>query len=178
LRSRHPIRYKQGAEFASAAERESPMAGIASVVLIIHIMVAVAMIAVILLQRSEGGALGIGGGSGAFMSARSAGNVLTRTTTILVTIFFITSMLLTVLGRHAGPKSLNLGTPAKTGTITAPEPAKPVAPAATLPQLPDSSPASAPATEPPANAPASAAPSEAAPSAPAPQPAKPAPASH
>lgn len=125
------------------------MAGIASVILIIHIMVAVAMIGVILLQRSEGGALGIGGGSGALMSARSAGNVLTRTTTILITIFFITSMLLTVLGRHAGPKSLNLGQPASSTTLAAPKAAKPAAPApapAEMPSLPGSSTSAAPAS--------------------------------
>ena len=51
-----------------------------TVIIVIHLMVVVAMIGLILLQRSEGGALGIGGGQGAFMTGRSAGNVLSHTT--------------------------------------------------------------------------------------------------
>jgi protein translocase SecG subunit len=53
-----------------------------TVLLVIHVMVAVALIVVVLLQRSEGGALGIGGGGG-FMTGRSAGNALTKTTAVL-----------------------------------------------------------------------------------------------
>jgi preprotein translocase subunit SecG len=105
------------------------MSGIASVVLVIHILVALAMIGVILLQRSEGGALGgLGGGSGSFLSARSAGNVLTRATTILVIAFFVTSMTLTVLGRHSGPKSLDLSAGAAKAPVTAPQSGTPANP--------------------------------------------------
>ncbi len=69
----------------------------ATVILVIHLMIALAMIGVVLLQRSEGGALGIGGGGGNFMSGRGAANLLTRTTSILAGMFFLTSLALTIL---------------------------------------------------------------------------------
>lgn len=69
-----------------------------TVIIVIHLMVVVAMAIVILLQRSEGGALGIGGGnSSGFMSARGAANALTRTTAILAAVFFATSIGLGIL---------------------------------------------------------------------------------
>ena len=104
------------------------MSGIATVVLILHVLVTLAMIGVILLQRSEGGALGMGGGSGSFLSARSAGNVLTRTTTILVAVFFATSLALTVLGRHSAPQTLDLTAPGGGTTTSQPAAPQPVAP--------------------------------------------------
>lgn len=67
------------------------------VLLVIHLLIALALIGVVLLQRSEGGALGIGGG-GAF-SSRGVGNTLTRATAILAVIFFLTSIGLTLLAR-------------------------------------------------------------------------------
>ncbi|ABC22688.1 preprotein translocase subunit SecG [Rhodospirillum rubrum] len=67
-----------------------------TVILVIHLLIAIAMVTLILLQRSEGGALGIGGGGG-FMTGRQAGNVLTRTTGILAAAFMTTSMLLALL---------------------------------------------------------------------------------
>ncbi len=70
-----------------------------TVVLVIHLMLVAAMIAIILMQRSEGGALGIGGG-GNFMAARGTGNILTRTTTILAAGFFLTSIALTFIARN------------------------------------------------------------------------------
>ena len=78
------------------------------VILVIHLMVAIALVASVLLQRSEGGALGIGGGGGGgFMSGRGAANVLTRTTTILAFAFFATSITLTLLARNAeAPSSI------------------------------------------------------------------------
>jgi preprotein translocase subunit SecG len=75
-----------------------------AVIIVIHLMVIVALIAVVLLQRSEGGALGIGG-SNAFLSSRGQGNVLTRATTILGIAFFLTSVALTVLTRLQPPPS-------------------------------------------------------------------------
>ena len=63
-------------------------------------MIAIALIAVVLLQRSEGGALGMGGGSGGggnLFSARGVGNALTRTTAYLAVAFFVTSIGLTML---------------------------------------------------------------------------------
>jgi preprotein translocase subunit SecG len=79
-----------------------------TVLLVIHLIIAIALIGVVLLQRSEGGALGIGGGGGAgsLFSARGVGNTLTRTTAILAVIFFLTSIGLTLLARHTGGGSL------------------------------------------------------------------------
>lgn len=73
-----------------------------TVLIVIHLMVVLALVAVVLLQRSEGGALGIGGGG--FMSARGAANALTRTTAILAAAFFATSIGLGVLAKvNKGP---------------------------------------------------------------------------
>jgi len=66
-----------------------------TVLIVIHLMVVVALVIVVLLQRSEGGALGIGGGG--LMTGRGQANALTRATAVLATIFFITSMGLTLL---------------------------------------------------------------------------------
>jgi preprotein translocase subunit SecG len=73
----------------------------AAVLLVIHLLIAVALIVTVLLQRSEGGALGIGsGGAGALFSSRGTANVLTRSTAILAVAFFITSIALTILARQ------------------------------------------------------------------------------
>lgn len=65
-----------------------------------HIIIVIALVITILLQRSEGGALGIGGGGGdAFMSGRSAGNLLTKATTVLGVLFFIVSLSLAYLSK-------------------------------------------------------------------------------
>ena len=73
----------------------------ATIILIVHLMIAVALVASVLLQRSEGGALGIGGGDG-FMSSRGAGNMLTRTTAILAAMFMTTSLVLGILASRGG----------------------------------------------------------------------------
>jgi len=93
-----------------------------TVIIVIHLMVVVALIAVVLLQRSEGGALGIGGGN-AFMSARGQGNVFTKATAILAVAFFVTSLGLTMLTRLQAPPSsildnvpANVPAPAADGT--------------------------------------------------------------
>jgi len=65
-----------------------------TVFLTIHLIVAVALVATILLQRSEGGALGIGGGSGGLMTARGAGDVLSKTTKYLAIAFLANSLFL------------------------------------------------------------------------------------
>ncbi|MGE3830510.1 MAG: preprotein translocase subunit SecG [Parvibaculaceae bacterium] len=79
-----------------------------TVLLVLHLLIALALIGVVLMQRSEGGALGIGGGGGAgsLFSARGVGNTLTRTTAILAIIFFLTSIGLTLLSVHRGGGSL------------------------------------------------------------------------
>ena len=76
-----------------------------TVLLVIHLFVAIALVGVILLQRSEGGALGIGGGNGgagSIFSARGVGNALTRATAFLAVAFFVTSIALTVLATRGG----------------------------------------------------------------------------
>jgi|SRR5579862_3982947 len=99
-----------------------------NVILVVHLLIAVALVGVILLQRSEGGALGIGGGTGGgLMSGRAAGNLLTRSTAILAAIFFVTSLGLALLANeHSKPSSLMNQEPASTSQPA--EPAKPAAP--------------------------------------------------
>lgn len=70
-----------------------------TVLLVIYLMVVLALIGIVLIQRSEGGGLGIGGGSG-FMSARGAANALTRTTAILATLFFVLALGMGILSRY------------------------------------------------------------------------------
>ncbi|WP_113260806.1 preprotein translocase subunit SecG [Agrobacterium cavarae] len=70
-----------------------------NVLIVIHLMIVLALVGVVLIQRSEGGGLGIGGGSG-FMSARGTANALTRTTAILAALFFATSLGLGLLTRY------------------------------------------------------------------------------
>ncbi len=70
-----------------------------TVLIVIHLMIVLALVGVVLIQRSEGGGLGIGGGSG-FMSARGTANALTRTTGILAALFFVTSLGLGLLTRY------------------------------------------------------------------------------
>jgi preprotein translocase subunit SecG len=78
-----------------------------TVLLVVHLIIAIALIGVVLLQRSEGGALGIGGGNaGSLFSARGVGNTLTRTTAVLALIFFMTSIGLTLLATRTGGGSI------------------------------------------------------------------------
>lgn len=69
----------------------------ANVLIVVYLLIVLAMIAVILLQRSEGGALGMGGGNAGQMQVRSSANLLTRTTAILGVLFFATAIGLTIL---------------------------------------------------------------------------------
>jgi preprotein translocase subunit SecG len=115
--------------------------------LVIHILVAISLVGVILLQKSEGGALGMGGGGmSGFMTGRSTANLLTRTTAILALLFFLTSLSLVWLSNrgHAPRSILEQSAPAG--------PAVPVAPAAPPPQTAPTEPATAPAPPPPAPA--------------------------
>jgi preprotein translocase subunit SecG len=91
------------------------------VIIVIHLMLVLALIGVVLLQRSEGGGLGIGGGGGGgFMSNRGAGNVLTRATAILAGLFFVTSLILSILaGINRKPTSI-LGGSGPSAPISAP----------------------------------------------------------
>ena len=82
-----------------------------SVLLVIHLITAIFLVAIILMQRSSGDALnGLGGGSGAnsFLSARGTGNLLTRLTAILATVFFVTSISLAIYYKGAERKSSSI----------------------------------------------------------------------
>jgi preprotein translocase subunit SecG len=81
-----------------------------TVIIVVHLLLAVAMILLVLMQQSEGGLGGMGGsssggGMGGFMTSRATANLLTRTTGVLATFFFITSMALAIMadqGRDKG----------------------------------------------------------------------------
>jgi preprotein translocase subunit SecG len=102
-----------------------------TVLLILFLFVTLAMIGVILVQRSEGGGLGIGSsqGMGSFMTGRGTANLLTRTTAVLGTAFMVLALVLAMLGRGQAPRGSILDAPAG-GT-----PGQ-AAPAPALPQLP------------------------------------------
>jgi preprotein translocase subunit SecG len=71
-----------------------------SFVLILNIIIAILLVVCILLQKSEGGALGLGASQDTFISSRSAGNFLTKTTAILASLFIFSSILLTILSQN------------------------------------------------------------------------------
>jgi preprotein translocase subunit SecG len=71
-----------------------------TVVIVVHLMLVLALIGVIMLQKSEGGGLGIGS-SGGFMTSRGTANVLTRATAILAAGFFLTSLALSIIAGHS-----------------------------------------------------------------------------
>jgi preprotein translocase subunit SecG len=99
--------------------------------IVVHLMIVLSMIGVVLLQKSEGGGLGIGS-TGGFMSSRGTSNVLTRTTGMLAAAFFATSLLLSILaGLHRSPTSI---IQSGTSAPAAPGPGTPAAPAAPLGQ--------------------------------------------
>ena len=68
-------------------------------ILVINIILAIILVIIILLQKSEGGALGIGASQDSFISSRSAGNLLTKATAIIATLFIITSISLTIIAQ-------------------------------------------------------------------------------
>jgi preprotein translocase subunit SecG len=106
-----------------------------NVLLVIHLLIAIALVGVILLQRSEGGALGIGGGTGGgLMTGRAAGNLLTRATAVLVAVFFLTSLGLALIANgHSKPSSLMNQQPAGAAAPVKPvQPAAPAEPAAPI----------------------------------------------
>jgi preprotein translocase subunit SecG len=108
----------------------------APVLLVIHVMIALALIAVVLLQRSEGGALGIGGGSGGgFMTGRGAANFLTRVTAGLAAAFFATSLILSLVASQPAQRSI-LDVPQAPGQQPTKAPRKPAAePPSSLPPI-------------------------------------------
>jgi preprotein translocase subunit SecG len=99
----------------------------------VHVLIAIGLVGVILLQKSEGGALGMGGGGmSGFMTGRSTANLLTRATAILAAAFMMTSVLLVLAhNRERAPRSI----------IEQSSPAIPAAPAPPPPQSPPAEPA-------------------------------------
>jgi preprotein translocase subunit SecG len=93
-----------------------------TVIILIHLMIVIAMVGLVLLQKSEGGGLGMGGGTGGFLSSRGTTNVLTRTTAILAALFFATSLFLSILAGHdrKGRSILDSGSPAAPAAPSAP----------------------------------------------------------
>ena len=71
-----------------------------NLILLINVILAILLVIVILVQKSEGGALGLGVSQDSFVSSRSAGNFLTKTTVIIATLFIITSITLTIMSRE------------------------------------------------------------------------------
>jgi preprotein translocase subunit SecG len=109
-----------------------------TVILVIHLLLAIGLIGVVLLQKSEGGALGMGGGGmSGFMTGRTTANLLTRTTAVLAGCFFLTSIGLAVLAaQQRAPYSvLDQGSAAPAGDVPAPVPSS-QAPVTLPPQTP------------------------------------------
>ena len=77
-----------------------------TILLVIHALLALLLIIIVLIQRAEGGALGIGGGADG-MSPRGAADALTRTTAIIATLFIITSISLTIISLRSNDRSLS-----------------------------------------------------------------------
>ena len=69
-------------------------------VLILNIILAILLIVVVLLQKSEGGALGLGASQDSYISSRSAGSFLTKTTAVIAALFIITSISLTIMSKE------------------------------------------------------------------------------
>ena len=146
--------------------------------LVIHLFVTLALIGVVLIQRSEGGGLGVGTsqGMGAFMSGRGTANLLPRTTAVLAALFFVLSLALALLNRGTtvgpGRSILDVPPPARSTPADGTPASKPNA--LVPPVTPAPSPSPPAATAPASPAPASPAESPAAPDQPTP-PAPPAP---
>ena len=130
-----------------------------TVLLIIHLFVTLALIGVVLIQRSEGGGLGVGTsqGMGSFMSGRGTANLLTRTTAILAAAFFALSLALALLNRGttvgSGRSILDVPPPLTTPPTLAPPVGGPPAskPSAAVPPIAPPAPESrAPASSAPA----------------------------
>ncbi|MDE2384714.1 MAG: preprotein translocase subunit SecG [Alphaproteobacteria bacterium] len=105
-----------------------------TILLAVHLVIALFLIGLVMLQKSEGGALGIGGGGGNLFSARGVGNTLTRLTAMLAAAFFATSIALTMLASHRGGSSIVTGVPVQSapatdGTTATGTPQAPAAPA-------------------------------------------------
>jgi preprotein translocase subunit SecG len=100
-----------------------------SILIIVELLVAVALVVTVLLQRSEGGALGMGGGGsglGGLFSPRGAADTLTRTTAILAVLFFLTCLALNLLALRGRDEKSILDSPAAPPTTSLPVPKPPL----------------------------------------------------
>ena len=107
-----------------------------TILLVIHLCLAIALVVTVLLQRSEGGALGIGGGGGGMMTSRGTANFLTRTTAVIAVLFVSMSLLLAILASaERKPRSIldegGAGTPAQEAPVK-PGPSQPETPSVPL----------------------------------------------
>jgi len=118
-----------------------------NVILIIHLILALCLIGVVLLQRSEGGALGIGGGGGGLVSQRGAATALSKITWALAIGFLITSIMLTILARGGGTGSVLDGLQEEAGEVPLPELTLPAPEGDLLPPAETVPAASAPASQ-------------------------------
>ena len=102
-----------------------------AIVLVIHLFIAIALVGVVLVQRSEGGGLGIGGGTmGGLMTTRGSANLLTRVTAVLAACFMATSIVLAILsGATQEPRSI-LDQPVQQAPVQRAEPRAPSVPLA------------------------------------------------
>ncbi len=110
-----------------------------TVLLMLHLFVTLALIGVVLLQRSEGGGLGIGSsqGMGSFMSGRGTANLLTRATAVLATTFMVLSLALALINKGTGGQQRSiLDAPASAPASVPAAPAAPSQPAAPQPAAP------------------------------------------
>ncbi len=71
-----------------------------NIILTVNIILAILLVAIILVQKSEGGALGLGASQDSFISSRSAGSILTKVTAVIATLFIITSVSLTIMSKE------------------------------------------------------------------------------
>jgi preprotein translocase subunit SecG len=105
------------------------VAALVTVILVIHLILALALVGVVLVQRSEGGGLGMGGGVGGLMSVRGTANLLTRITAVLAAGFMVTSMALAILAGSKGDSRSIMDQPAGTPPAQEqPAPQKPAVP--------------------------------------------------
>ncbi len=136
------------------------------ILLTVQIIISLIIIVLVLIQRSEGGALGMGGGPSGFMSARGAGNLLTKATSVMGLLFFVNCIGMTVVGNYASRPSSAVdsvdtsslilpGAPQTANSAQAPAAATSSSTAPSLNDLPLSGPAAAPVAAP--SAPASSA---------------------
>ena len=99
------------------------------IILVIHLFLAIGLVVTVLLQKSEGGALGIGGGGG-LVSVRGSGNFLTRATAVMAGCFLLTSLTLAIMAGAHNKRGIDLDQPATSGQPAVP--AKPAVPSVPL----------------------------------------------